>query len=645
MKLKNVGGFNSILDFIADRIKRYSTQEKTMKTLHSFLFSEKNNVFAEIPTEEGYEYITYGQCERRTVNLAKTLNVVLSKVEKGSMVGLYMNNSLEWIEAFWALLMTGYKPLLMNLRLNNDILNKIIKDHKIEAVISDSKTFETETYMINDLLKQKTEGDANFDVWGDEVYFMSSGTTNNVKLCAYNGENFYYQVCDSVNIINKCPRIIEHYEGELKHLAILPLYHVFGFIAMYIWFSFFQRRFVFLKDLHPQTLLETIQDQKVTHIFAVPLVWERVYKGATKKIKALGEETYASFNKLITFSNNSPFFANLLLGGKMKEIRSSLLGESIKFLISGGSGIQKEILEFFNGLGYHLVNGFGMTEVGITSVELSTNRKDVLKASIGKPFASTEYLITDKKELMIKSKTRACKIIQDGVVHETDYDSYFNSNDVARVENGSYYIEGRQDDLIVCKNGENLNPEILEKQLIVPKVDNVCLFNSHEGQPTLIVSVVNCFSKESIAQVQSDISAKLVETKLTDVVSKIYYTTDKLLGETDFKVSRKKIALKLKEGKFKLIDNDKVTECDDTLLTVLEAKVRECFAQALQKDVSEIGLDSNFFSDLGGSSLDYFALVDLLKESFDVEFDYEEENILSTVREMCEYIKELEKNI
>ena len=294
MKLKNVGGFNSILDFIADRIKRYSTQEKTMKTLHSFLFSEKNNVFAEIPTEEGYEYITYGQCERRTVNLAKTLNVVLSKVEKGSMVGLYMNNSLEWIEAFWALLMTGYKPLLMNLRLNNDILNKIIKDHKIEAVISDSKTFETETYMINDLLKQKTEGDANFDVWGDEVYFMSSGTTNNVKLCAYNGENFYYQVCDSVNIISRCPRIIEHYEGELKHLAILPLYHVFGFIAMYIWFSFFQRRFVFLKDLHPQTLLETIQEQKVTHIFAVPLVWERVYKGAIKKIKALGAKGLGS---------------------------------------------------------------------------------------------------------------------------------------------------------------------------------------------------------------------------------------------------------------------------------------------------------------------------------------------------------------
>ena len=94
MKLKNVGGFNSILEFIDHRIKNYSTQEKTMKTLFSFMFSEKNNVFAEIPTEDGYESVTYGQCERRTVNLAKTLSVVLSKVEKGSIVGLFMNNSL-----------------------------------------------------------------------------------------------------------------------------------------------------------------------------------------------------------------------------------------------------------------------------------------------------------------------------------------------------------------------------------------------------------------------------------------------------------------------------------------------------------------------------------------------------------------------
>ena len=64
----------------------------------------------------------------------------------------------------------------------------------------------------------------------------------------------------------------------------------------------------------------------------------------------------------------------------------------------------------------------------------------------------------------------------------------------------------------------------------------------------------------------------------------------------------------------------------------------------MQKEPCEIHLDDNFFSDLGGSSLDYFALIDALKEVFDFEMEYEEEKILSTIREICEYIKQLEKN-
>ena len=644
MALKNFAGFKSFNDYIQNKINRYEKLDKTMKTLYSFMFCDKTNVMAEVLVDDEYQKISYGLCESRTKKLASSLKGLLNEVEPGSVVGIYMNNSIEWIQTFWALLMLGFNPLLMNSRLNNDILNKILVDNEIKAVISDSKTFDVRTVMFKDIPASEKEFEES-DVWGTEVLFMSSGTTNNVKLCAYNGENFFYQICDSVNIIKKCPKIVEHYNGELKHLAVLPFYHVFGFIAVYIWFGFFQRTFVFLKDLHPQTLLNTIYEQEVTHIFAVPLLWERVYKGALKKIKMRGEETYNKFLKGIELSNKNGLISKFLINGAFKEVRENLFGNSVRFLISGGSGISRDILAFFNGLGYHLVNGYGMTEVGITSVELSLKRKDILKASIGKPFASTEYVISDKNELLIKSKTRACKIIQNKIVNETDYSTYFNSNDVARVDNGSYYLDGRQDDLIVCKNGENLNPEILEKQLKTERVDAVCLFNSHLGEPTLIVSVPNCFSKETLESIQEEVTQRLKETKLCDVVTQVHYTTDKLLGETDFKVSRKKIAIKFKEEKFKLINVEKIEECSDALLSNLESKIRDCLAQALQKEPREIGIDANFFSDLGGSSLDYFALIDLLKDSFEVEFEYEEENILATVREICDYIKKLEKDI
>ncbi len=45
-----------------------------------------------------------------------------------------------------------------------------------------------------------------------------------------------------------------------------------------------------------------------------------------------------------------------------------------------------ETMRIINDIGYPLYNGFGMTEAGITSVELSHNIDDRLEASVGKAF-------------------------------------------------------------------------------------------------------------------------------------------------------------------------------------------------------------------------------------------------------------------
>ena len=55
----------------------------------------------------------------------------------------------------------------------------------------------------------------------------------------------------------------------------------------------------------------------------------------------------------------------------MHEVTDSLFGKSVLFCISGGSYIKEDTLRLINGLGYPLYNGYGMTEAGVTSVELS----------------------------------------------------------------------------------------------------------------------------------------------------------------------------------------------------------------------------------------------------------------------------------
>ena len=638
MKLTNIRGFKSIEEYVSHKLSLYESREKSFASLFELMFDDDSNVMYE--TSDGYKIkkVTYGEAKLQILKTAGCVKQALSNVEIGSMVGIYMQNSPEWLRIFWCVIMLGYRPLLMNTRLADTTLESIISEYSVGAVISDGKRFSVNTVINSELCSESEPYEpAEF---GSEVIFMSSGTTDKVKLCAYTGESFYHQIRDSAKVISTCPAIRTHYEGELKHLVLLPFYHVFGFIAVYIWFGFFARTFVFPKDLNPDTVRNTVKKHKVTHIFAVPMVWEAVHKAVLAKVKERGDKAFRKFQKAVALVNKLPnSVGNAFAKAALSEIRDALFGDSIKFLITGGSGIQKSTVEFFNGIGYHLVNGYGMTELGITSVETSQSKKNISKCSIGQPIGSAEYSINDCGVLTVRAKTRAARIMQGGEILHTDFDSYFVTSDLVTCEDGRYYIHGRSDDLIILDNGENLNPEIAEETLKLPEIDRLSLFADGKGFATLIASVPACYSKEKLNAIYENLLLRISEAKLDRDIKRIYFTQESLLSGNDFKVSRTKIKKRVEEGRITLIDPKRIDERIEELLSALEGEVAECFAQALGKSKSEIRADDGFFNDLGGSSLEYFSLLSILKSRFGIEFLSDATEKLTTVKDFCEKIK------
>ncbi|MBQ9756110.1 MAG: non-ribosomal peptide synthetase [Clostridia bacterium] len=639
MRLNNIARFNSINEYIADKINRFSKEEKNFKNLFLYMFSERENVMAE--SSDGYRIkkVTYGECYDMILRVITVLRKKLRGIEKGAFVGLYSNNRLEWLQIFWAILACGYNPLLLNSHTGEEVLINTVNDYGVKAIISEDKQFSVQTIFLKEIYDDLTiERDSLQEEWGKEVYFMSSGTSEKVKLCSYTAENFYYQLCDSQEIIKNCSGIKKHYKGQLKLLTLLPFYHVFGFIAVYLWFGFFSRTFVFLKDMYPQTLLNTVRKHKVTHIFAVPLVWEVIYKEAVRKIRVRGEKTLKNFKKALSLTCKCEILGNIISKFAFKEIRDNIFGESICFLISGGSGISEDVLRFFNGIGYHMANGYGMTEIGIASVETSMKKRIRNKGSVGVPFKNTEYSLSSNGELLVRGKTMACRIISGNTESVTDYTKWFATRDLAQEKKGRYYVNGRADDLIVCSNGENVNPEIIERSLKIKHADEICLFAGEQGEPTLIISARGCFSPETLKSIYSDALSSLQSARVHDEVKKVIITTDKLISDDDFKVSRKKIAKRLQNGEFTVINPAKIEEYSQELFSSLEKEIRSCFAEVLQKEESEITLDGDFFLDFGGSSLEYFALIELIKERFDVDVIALQQANKTTVREFCAYV-------
>ena len=645
MTLTNIGTCNTIDEFVNYKIGLFEGKDKDFCNLFENMFTEDDNVMVERTNGHRIIKTTYGQCKTEIYKVASVLSDTLKGTDAGAMVGIYMKNSLEWIEVFWGLLMCGYVPVLMNTRLADETLNEVIARYNIKAVISDGEEFCVTSY--NGLELAKKDAVDGFEAtWADEIVVMSSGTSENVKLCVYNGESFYYQLCNTVEIIKQSNDIKRHYEGELKLLTFLPFYHIFGLAAVYIWFSFFARTFVILNDLGADTILNTVKKHKVTHIFAVPLLWNKIYDAALKKIKDRGEATFKKFNKglkLAQMLDFCPGLARAFSKKAFKEVRDNLFGDSICFMIAGGSHISPEVITFFNSIGYPLANGFGMSEVGITSVETSDRAKVRNTGTVGRPFLHAEYKIAEDGELLIRGKGTSVRILNGEDVLNMNPETWFHTKDIVTEKNGRFYIQGRKDDMIPCKSGENLNPNRIESKLLIPGLTGVCLISKSTDNdfiPVLLVQVSKYATADRINNIRKALDERLLELKLAGTINEIIFTAQPLMGENEFKLNRHRLSRLYNEGKIELIAMDKMAAESEEVSAELLNEVKSIFAEALSISEAELNEDAHFFFDLDGSSLDYLSIMADIQRKYEISFHQSEEGNLVTVREFCKYIQD-----
>ena len=639
-----LGGYKSINSFVDGKLSAYEKTDKGFGALFEIMFSEKENVMYE--KSEGYRIVktTYGQAYDGVKRLSASVKDMFSDVPANTAIGLYMENSLLWIELFWAILRAGFTPLLLNLRVDDERLEYAIKESGAVAVISDGKKFSVRTVSPDEI--KTSEEDETEGVFGRSVLIMSSGTSAHIKLCSYTADEFYFLIRGSCGIIKKCRIAKKHCKGALKQLAFLPFYHIFGLVAMYIWFAFFSRTFVQLNDLAPETIVNTVKRHGVTHIFAVPLFWETVYKTAMKTIKARGEKTYKKFERGMRIADKlsvCPPLYSLFAKAAFKEVRENLFGQSIRFMITGGSRISPEVLRFFNHIGYRLANGYGMSETGITSVELSSDPRALISGSVGKPLDGITYSISDHGTLLVSGRCMAEYVLENG--ERQDRPDVFDTKDLAECTGGRYRILGRSDDLIASSSGENINPGPAEEKLGIPGVRGVCLIGAPaEGgaEPVLIVSVGRYTGADELESYETGLKEKLAEIDLRSEVKKIVFVSDELIQGNEFKLNRRRILNDYVYGNLNRVEKDRggIDVNGDAVMMF----IRDCFAAALGKPAEQISAEADLFADEGGSSLDYFAIISQLRREFDVSFPQEAGAGLSTVAALAAYVKEQMKN-
>ncbi|MBQ9457295.1 MAG: AMP-binding protein [Bacilli bacterium] len=651
---------SAVAAFMGATAKLAETRQ-TFEDIYNAIMDRNPSAWASLYFDENGkpQHTTYGQTKDQVFTTASKLSALLSGTPRGSIVGLKLKNSPRWGVFFWAILMSGHAPLLIDARLAKENTNNLLRQAgAVGIVANDEEEFIVPSYRVNNVMNQEVNYGFDPD-WADTCLFCSSGTTGDAKMMVFHGHNMVAQILASLSIPGRTDDLM--YPSPIHILAMLPLHHIFGFVAVFLWFSYYGKTIVYPSSLATSDLLYACQKGGCTHIFSVPLFWDGVAQNVSRTIANSKPRTSDIAEKMIAYNTKkiskreAGFVAARLAKGKLQK---KVLGKKVRYCISGGGFLSPKTLTLINGLGYPLYNGFGMTEVGVTSVEQSPRVESRMKGSIGRPFHGVEYKIDEKGELMVRSAIIHEEEIIGGVRRPTPLeDGFFRTGDIGAVDaQGNYYLKGRIKDTIILANGENVFPDELEYYFKdVANLHNVvCLGAKLPGESeekiVLVCEVDNSVKDEQIEKIMADIKSINDTLPSEKKIQRILIDKRPLPMSSSMKIKRFLVKEAIEKGSSDFVGLGGTEEAKKTVsfegydparVEDVLKRVTKVWSEVLMLPPFKIDPDAIWNADLGGDSMSYIEMCQLLDSEFGITIPENLYGVLGSANDFTKTILDL----
>ncbi len=221
-------------------------------------------------------------------------------------------------------------------------------------------------------------------------------------------------------------------------------------------------------------LPQEIRKVRPTILLAPPRMWERIYSTICTELRkrpaaarkafygalalALAAARYRRQGKRVPLRIRGPLaLADRLLFTKIR----ARFGGRLAIAASGAAPLSPDLAEFYEAVGMPIVEGYGLTEGGVVSLNPIDRPKP---GSIGKPLPGIEIRIAEDGELLVQSPSLFTGYLGDpATTADVLRDGWLHTGDTGyRDAEGYFFITGRKKELIVSSTGKKVYPSRVE---------------------------------------------------------------------------------------------------------------------------------------------------------------------------------------
>ncbi|MGW0667502.1 AMP-dependent synthetase/ligase [Streptomyces sp. NPDC002746] len=296
----------------------------------------------------------------------------------------------------------------------------------------------------------------------------TSGTTGRPKGCVLTHRSFF---AECGNVVERLKPLFR--TGECSVLLFLPAAHVFGRLVE-VASVMAPIKLGCVPDI--KNLTDELAAFRPTLILGVPRVFEKVYNSARAKAQADGKgkifdkaaNTAIAYSRALGTPQGPPLglkFKHKVFDRLVYSKLRAVLGGRGEYAISGGAPLGERLGHFYRGIGFTVLEGYGLTETCAATAFNPWDRQKI--GTVGQPLPGSVVRIADDGEVLLhgehlfsgywNNETATAEALADG---------WFHTGDIGTLDEDGYLaITGRKKEIIVTAGGKNVAPAVIEDRI------------------------------------------------------------------------------------------------------------------------------------------------------------------------------------